>query len=252
MSFLITKLNDIYINTLTNSKSYYFFPISMLIYSGYYVYIHHLLKLLPMYTKLSDDRKYYIIFNISKSSMLLWITYSIILGYNRNFLSFNSIDWSNQNLYKNITALYSITDIAPLFISRKKMMRSTIIHHVCVFLAYLRIISSDLTKPGLSNGIIVYGLFSSLAFIVNFYLGFRHITTNNNLKKKIKKMAFISYILACSYNWSVQGIYLYNYISSLYIKINENKMNIGYLGLYITFLYFWINDDLILMKYLSK
>ena len=65
-------------------------------------------------------------------------------------------------------------------------------------------------------------------------------------------MAFISYILACSYNWSVQGIYLYNYISSLYIKINENKMNIGYLGLYITFLYFWINDDLILMKYLSK
>ena len=252
MFSLLQNINNRYISILTNTKPYIFFPIVLGSYTGYYLYIHKLLKQFPVYKTLSDDRKYYVIFNISKSSMLLWISYSIFLGYKRNLLTLTSIDWSNQILYKNITALYSITDIAPLFINRKKMMKSTVIHHVCVFLAYLKIVSSDLVTTTIPNAIILYGLFSSLAFVVNFYLGFRFITKNESLKTLFKKLAFISYMIACSYNWSIQATYLYSYISNLYTKYSENPLNIGYLGLYMSFLYFWISDDIILMKYLSK
>jgi len=186
--------------------------------------------------------------------MLLWITYSILLGLNKNIISLTSIDWSKHLLFKNITALYAITDIAPLFINRNKMMSSTIIHHVCVGLAYTGIVHSNLNNVGLSNAIIVYGLFSSLAYMVNFYLGFRYLTTNKTIIKYLKKCAFINYISACSYNWSVQAIYLLSFVRSLYINTSTqlNIYNISNLGIYGAFLYFWISDDIVLMRHLLK
>lgn len=250
----IQLCNDYYINTLSNVSPYIFFPISILIYTGYYSFIHKVLQLFPKYQTYDKNRQYYIIFNISKSNMLMWITYSIFLGLNRQLLTFSSIDWSQQRLYKNITALYAITDIAPLFINRNKMMSSTIIHHLCVAFAYISIVQSDLSTVGLSNAIIVYGLFSSMAFIVNFYLGFRYVITSKTFIRYLKKCAFINYISACSYNWSVQTLYLLSFIRSLYLNnfTTLNIQNVGYISIYISFLYFWISDDIILMKHLLK
>ena len=246
--------NNFYIHTLSTMKPYIFFPTSMVMYIGFYAYIHKILQLFSTYNTYDRHRQYYIMFNISKSSMLLFISYSILLGFNRNIISLNSIDWSRQLLYKNITALYAITDIAPLFINRNKMMNSTIIHHVCVAFAYMSIVSSNLSNIGLSNAIIVYGLFSSMAFIVNFYLGFRYVIKNKKYISYLKKIAFVNYISSCSYNWSVQGIYLLSFFRSLYVNNLKqmNIFNIGYLGIYGAFLYFWISDDLVLMKHLLK
>jgi len=250
----IQLYNELYIKTLSTTQPYMFFPISMIIYIGFYAYIHKVLQLFPTYRTYDSHRQYYIMFNISKSSMLLLITYSILLGLNKNIVSLTSIDWSKQLLFKNITALYAITDIAPLFINRNKMMNSTIIHHVCVGLAYTGIVHSNLNNVGLSNAIIVYGLFSSLAYVVNFYLGFRYLTTNKTIIKYLKKCAFINYICACLYNWSVQSIYLLSFVRSLYInhKTQINISNISNLGIYGAFLYFWISDDIVLMKHLLK
>ena len=250
----LQQYNNFYINILSTVKPLIFFPTSMVMYLSFYACMHKILQLFPTYHTYDKNRQYYIMFNISKSSMLFLISYTILLGFNRNILSLTNINWSDQILYKNITALYAITDIAPLFINRNKMMKSTIIHHVCVALAYINIVRSNLNTIGLSNAIIVYGLFSSLAYIVNFYLGFRYLITNKQHISYLKKYAFVNYITACAYNWSVQGLYFSSYIYSLYVtKFKKiNILNIGYIGLYMSFLYFWISDDIILMKHLIK
>ena len=246
--------NNFYIKILSSVQPLVFFPTSMVMYLSFYACMHKILQLVPRYNTYDTPRRYYIMFNISKSTMLFLISYSILLGFNRNILSLTTIDWSNQVLYKNITALYAITDIAPLFINRNKMMKSTVIHHVCVALAYINIVSSNLNTIGLSNAIIVYGLFSSLAYIVNFYLGFRYLITNKQCIYYLKKYAFINYFSSCSYNWSVQAIYFFSYIYSIYNN-NFKQLtirNIGYIGLYTSFLYFWISDDIVLMRHLLK
>ena len=68
----------------------------------------------------------------------------------------NTNNWgSNQKVLKNMVAVYAITDTIPLLIDREKMMFSTIIHHVCVFLSYIYIVFSDLQQEGIFKSIIV-------------------------------------------------------------------------------------------------
>ena len=252
---MFTKINNFMITKVLNINSLIFLPCMLILYRYSYNGVNKLLQYNSIYNTLTTERKNYIIFNISKACMLTYISYLITLGYNRHILSISSIDWHRQTLLKNITGLYAITDIVPLFVDRKKMMTSTVIHHVCVALAVTGILNSNLENIGLSNAIIVYGLFSSLAFIVNGYLGSRFLIKNKIILKYIKKITFMVYIMCCSVNWSIQTIYLSSYIKNLYISYIKQTSNISdctYLPLYLSFLYFWISDDIILMRYLLK
>ena len=252
-------MNTFIIESILTIQPYIFLPICVLFYRLWYICLHRLLYYNNKYTLLDADRQYYIIFNIGKSSMLMFISYLICIGYNRNIIHITQIDWSKQIILKNITGLYAITDIVPLFISRKKMMTSTIIHHICVIIAVSGILQSNLEDIGLSNAIIVYGLFSSLAFLVNGYLGIRFLISNTWLLWSMKKCIFLNYIIICSFNWLIQCIYLVLYIKKiceLYFDTITHEYNYIYsslyLILYISFLYFWISDDIILMRFLLK
>lgn len=252
---MFTKINNFMITNVLNINSYIFLPCMLLLYRYSYKGVNKLLQNNSLYDTLSTERKNYIIFNISKACMLSYISYLIMLGYNRNILRITSVEWHHQTLLKNITGLYAITDIVPLFVDRKKMMTSTVIHHVCVALAVTGILNSNLENIGLSNAIIIYGLFSSLAFIVNGYLGSRFLIKNKTILKYIKKITFMVYIMCCSVNWSIQSVYLSSYMKKLYmsyIKQTSNISDFTYLPLYLSFLYFWISDDIILMRYLLK
>jgi len=192
---------------------------------------------------------------MGKSTMLAFLSYLIYVGYRYNIIQLSHIDWSNQVLFKNITGLYAITDLVPLFVSRKKMMTSTIIHHICVVLALLGVLNSNLENIGISNAIILYGLFSSLAFFVNYFLGIRFLIKNAVVMKYVKKFTFINYIIACTCNWSIQSVYLLYYLKKLIVLYINNTIHMNnyiYLLLYVAFLYFWISDDIVLMRFLLK
>ena len=248
-------LDNKMINILSTTPTYLFLPLILCLYRMSYNGYHLLLSYNQSYTQLHIDRQYYIIFNIAKSNMLLFLSYLIYIGYTKDIIQWYLIDWSRQLLFKNITTLYVVTDLVPLFVNRKKMMVSTIIHHICVVCSLLGVLSSNLENIGVSNAIILYGIFSSLAFFVNFYLGIRFIIKDKVWMTFIKKITFVNYIIACISNWSIQSIYLLQYVnklSILYINNNVYILNYMYLCLHIMFLYFWISDDIILMRFLLK
>ena len=210
-------------------------------------------KVSDKYKKCKKGEKYYILSNILKSSVLsvLSVYFSLSVFYG-DFNLINPSEWgTNQRVLKNIVGLYAITDTVPLLINREKMKTSTIIHHICVFASYIYILSlSDFNQEGVFKSIIIYGGFSSLAYLVNFYLGSRFLTDNKTYIKYLKKAAGISYITSCGFNWTWQIYYMmlllkYYYNNSMYL----GYIKIGFLG---TLIKYWIKDDLILIKHLLK
>jgi len=89
--------------------------------------------------------------------------------------------------------------------------------------------------------IVTYAIFSSMAFLVNFYLGVRIYSKNDELKGFLSKMSLCIYILSCLVSWTFQ-IYL--------AKIVIPQVPIWHTLLYFCFLYSVCKDDIILMKWL--
>ena len=228
-------------------------PYKFLFSSGiiYYVnnkLINQILNNLKIYKKYNIDRKEYIITNINKSFFLLYISifflYNIYIG-RINIFNIKITD-DDILLYKNITSLYSITDLMSTILCFNTMKNSTLFHHLCVIFVNIWILKSKQINE-IQKGIIMYGGFSSFAFLVNFFLGYRFLTKKF---KTLQKLSLYSYVISCFSNWTWQ---LFN-IYKIYNNNNNSKNYQNYINitLYLTALYFWINDDLILMKFLSK
>lgn len=223
------------------------------------------------FKSLEQKRKYYVVSNILKSGVLCGLSalsYNVLFGGDSIlYLDVIDIPRPTVQLIKNVSCLYTITDIIPTIMNREVMMKSTIIHHLCVMGAYAYISLSPWKLEGIERGLFMYGIFSSYAFLVNFFLGARYlfdkkdttILDNPTIKQKIyrgiKKTSLVTYALSCGVNW----VWQLKYFSSL--VVNKFKMN-GFspyllvdsslLGLYLVMIYNWILDDKILMYYLSK
>ena len=208
-------------------------------------------KVSDKYKKYKKGDKCYILSNILKSSVLsvLSVYFSLSVFYG-DFNLINPSEWgTNQRVLKNIVGLYAITDTVPLLINREKMKTSTIIHHICVFASYIYILSlSDFNQEGVFKSIIIYGGFSSLAYLVNFYLGTRFLIDNKKYINNLKKVAGVSYITSCGFNWTWQVYYFIKLLTYYYV----NGMYIGYVKLIFlnVMIINWIKDDLVLIKHL--
>jgi len=202
------------------------------------------------YSEWDKGRRCYILSNILKSSVLSFLSFYFFMAvYYGDLDLIHTERWgSNQRVLKNLIGLYAITDTVPLIINREKMMMSTVIHHTCVFITYVYIAMSDLGKEGIFKSVITYGGFSSIAYLVNFYLGSRFIIDNNNHINYLKKISGVSYIASCGFNWTWQIYYLIKLLNYYYI----NGLYLGYFK--IVFLNImiinWIKDDLVLIKHL--
>ena len=133
--------------------------------------------------------------------------------------------------------------------------------------AYIYISLSPWQNEGIERGLFMYGIFSAYAFLVNFFLGARYLfdkedttlATTPTFKQKmyrfIKKSSLLTYVLSCTVNWLWQlkyFIYLIGYKYSLERLSRYTIIDTGLLSFYIIMIYSWINDDIVLMKYLSK
>ena len=103
---------------------------------------------------------------------------------------------------------------------------------------FFRISADPVETDGIHISFIYYGLLSSFSFLVNTFLGMRFLV---KFTKKQQKFIIINYILICLFNWTWQIYYLLN-INEIYI----------YKFILILLLYFWINDDIVLLKFLKN
>lgn len=189
------------------------------------------------YNIVSFQRKLYICSNIIKSVFLciLSINYIILLIKNKSLF----LNWKDEEFsIKSSVILYMIPDFWSMIITNSTMMMTTIFHHLCVLIATVFIINSDIETDGIHISFIYYGLLSSFSFLVNTFLGMRFLV---KFTKKQQKFIIINYILICLFNWTWQIYYLLN-INEIYI----------YKFILILLLYFWINDDIVLLKFLKN
>jgi len=183
----------------------------------------------------SPYKRKYITKNIWKSFMLLLI----LIGASLQFLDgFVNNVWSNLS-FKTWGTVYVALDLSGL-IYVKGLPIATVIHHIVVNILGIVNAQTDYNMPGYYRSILIYTYFSIIPFLVNFYLGYRYLDTNEYRKKRL---AYYSYRL---YQFSL----FFNIFSQLVFFITEplHYSIVFYFVLYCLIL----NDDIKLIVFLRR
>ena len=185
----------------------------------------------------TDSRKKYIIKNINKSLILFYLSTQLIELLEQLYHS-----RLENEVVKHYATIYVSSDIVALLLV-PNLPKTTVIHHRLTTLLLFINYFIDYTKPThIGLLLIVYTVFSTLSFLVNFFLAIRFLYKKERLIK-IKWFIYYNYLICCLINWS---IHIY------YISINSYKdyTTIPYFTMYILFFVPIVRDDLILMNWL--
>jgi hypothetical protein len=117
------------------------------------------------------------------------------------------------------------------------------LHHSTTSLCGLFILMKGDNKVDIITLIVLYAIFSSLTFLVNFYLGYRVQSVNIMIKYYLSQTANAIYMISCIINWSLQLYLFYGIIWNVPLH---------HTILYLFFLYSVVKDDLILMRWLHN
>ena len=222
-----------FINQFLYQSAFYLFLYSKL----HFIFSMFNNDIFQNYKNYGYNRQLYILSNLIKAIFLFYIS----LSYSYLYLTNESIQNNNwvEKSYeiKSLVISYVIPDFWSILITSKTMKISTLFHHLCVIIATIFIVVSDLQKIGVHISFMMYGLFSAYTFLVNYFLGARFIY---NFSKKSITFTNCTYILSCTLNWNWQLFYL---IKNFYLSIDWL--------VFTTLLYFWISDDIILIKFLK-
>jgi len=178
-----------------------------------------------------EHKKMYVVKNYIKSFYLACLCFTLPYYINGQY---------DILFIKRCAIFYFMNDLIGLLLVHKLPI-TTIIHHSTTTLCGLFIFLKDDNHLDIITLIVLYAIFSSLTFMVNFYLGNRVHCYNIVFKYYISLIANFIYILSCIINWLLQLYLFFGIIWTipLYQTI-----------LYICFLYSVVKDDLILMRWL--
>ena len=124
-----------------------------------------------------------------------------------------------------------------------KMQMNTKIHHIMVQILYFTgLIQYNFNKNTLANPMVIYAIYSALAYIVNLYLSLRVFIKDKKFLKRLSYLSYIIYIVCCAQNWLYQGYFLITYKN---IPLIQKTI---YGSIIMTIMY----DDWVLIKYLKK
>lgn len=215
--------------------------ISLFIYAGLTLWLHTTYDFLSCSSislfQNRDLEPSYRIVNITKSFFLgcsspyaLYLLYCILydLPYNIYILYF-------------ISSLYASLDMSALLYNPHAHI-STVIHHVVVQFFYFYGVYVDWPTNSISNLILIYAIFSTFAYLVNFRLGIRKSDFSEDFVNVINDCSLIIYSLSCLFNWSIQ-VYLL-----LTVSFVEHYI---FVLLYFTMIFLIAFDDIKLIQYLS-
>ena len=202
----------------------------------------------PQYALINPPhKKWYVVANLSKSFFLgcmamssrYWIG-SLYAYYYDEIPSLN---------VKRCGMLYIATDLVALLIV-PKLPLSTKLHHITTIFLIMIVTTINMEAKGFSGllGVckmaILYGIFSTIAFLVNAYLALRVVYSRGTWLHLLVKISLWPYVLCCVCNWTVHLLWMVNLMVNLELAI----MNI----IYLLAISFMVNDDIVLIKWLIR
>lgn len=188
--------------------------------------------------EITCDERLYVISNIVKSYLLFLYTPIVTI------LLFSLYNGINMTFVRNIGILYSLPDIVSLVVVNK-MSKNTIIHHIVVVILSLMTLMIDYSNSLYIYIPIIYGIFSTYAYMVNTVLSFRYLNISKNINYRMVKSSMNIYIGSCMINWAI-NLYIFIQLFSNF-SINGYIYNIIYMFL----VYNLMKDDIILIKWLK-
>jgi hypothetical protein len=198
-----------------------------------YIYGQSIIKKYVPDNNFNDYKKKYIVKNVFKSVLLFFLflltTIPIIDGFIFN-------NWSCLSFHI-IGSFYMAVDLGAM-IYVKGLPRTTIIHHVSVTIMGLINIMLDYNVNGYYRSFLLYGYFSCIPFLVNFYLGSRYIIQDDQIKKKVAYYSFITYTLSLILNILCEIVLFYS------VPFNYSII------IYLVILGMIFNDDIVLITFL--
>lgn len=204
---------------------------------SYYV-LQGQLNFIQKFKKMSFDRKKYVVCNFVKSAILLILASRSLPILIKVLYEFPQTPYFTNVLeIKKLGTIYTALDSSSIFYNTK-MSYTTLCHHIAVIIFYIFNLYDNYERNSICLLIMLYAIFSSFGFMVNFLLGFRFIC---NINRKYYKICFVSFLLTSLINWSIQFTYYwYNTYENIYINT------------YICLLLFIIYDDIILLRWLKN
>jgi hypothetical protein len=187
----------------------------------------------PKFNNLSYADRKYTVKNLSKSFILSIIMASVgPIIYN---IISNGV-WDNYYTYLFGT-IYMSTDVTGLLIV-PNLPLPTKIHHITVWIFCTLNMISNYEVNGLHRALVALGYFSSIPYLVNTYLGLRHLNSTY-IKQKIVDISLYTYANTIVVNAILQHLYIFRWVTF-------NVISIVYTSLYYLILY----DDIKLLRYL--
>lgn len=202
----------------------------------------------PQFASINPShKKWYVVANLSKSFFLgcMCLTSRYWIGTYYGYI-YDNLDMLNV---KRCGMLYIATDLVALFMV-PKLPFSTKMHHVMTTTLIIMVSAVNLEVKGYSGllGVskmaVLYGIFSTMPFLVNAYLGLRVVYSKGDWLHILVKMSLWPYLLCCACNWTVHLMWF----CSLAYYFELSIVNVLYLLAISTM----VNDDIVLIKWLSK
>ena len=186
----------------------------------------------------STSRKKYIVKNICKSFVLFYLTTKIHKLIYQLYL--NKLE---NELVHNYATIYVSTDILALLIVPNLPDTTKTHHKLTTLLLFINYFIDYTQHTHIGLLLIIYTIFSTLSFLVNFFLAIRFLYDRDQTHS-IKVVAYNNYLVCCIINW---GTHIY------YICVHSfmNYSNIPYFLLYSIIFIPIVKDDLILMSWLQ-
>lgn len=192
-----------------------------------------------------EHKKWYVVANLFKATFLGCIALSSRC-WRGSYLSFFHDQFPGLELQR-LSMLYVSTDAVALFLV-PKLPSSTVVHHVVTLVMCVAASPVNLRAEGWHGVLgvtkmgVLYGTFSSLAFLVNAYLALRVVYPGRNKQLAwLCRLSLLSYLLCCGLNWGVHVLWLMNYCT-------VSVINVVYCFLILLIAY----DDVVLMRWLVR
>jgi len=147
--------------------------------------------------------------------------------------------WENGRI-RNLGVLYAIPDFVSLFLV-SRMTITTKAHHVCVVIFMVYNLYTDYEELSVARALVVYGVFSTFAYLVNLLLAsrFLKIGTVASLCMSLVALAVYSSCLAINWVWQTR------FLSNLW----WTKPSYG-IYIYLSCISMVVYDDVILVRWL--
>jgi len=211
---------------------------SYIAFSSYFVCDYFMLRNSSSYKSIPDDKKFYVLGNLIKSAVLF--SYCP-LASKVLYEALVNDSWNNSRI-RNLGVLYAIPDFVSLFLV-SRMSITTKIHHVCVVIFMVYNLYADYTTPGVSQALMVYGVFSTFSYLVNMLLASRFLQVSEYLSLVMAVVALVIYSSCLAINWTWQAQFLWQLWHS---APSERPKILLYCG-FITMI---VYDDCVLVQWL--